>query len=74
MYKRPFGEHSKRPTKDGKLVPGVDLLGIGGKLATVLPATIPAGVSSMFEGVVKARREVVMGTHGEVFGSTELVV
>ena len=73
MYKRPFGEHRKRPTKDGKLVPGVDLLGIGGKLATVLPLTIPAGVSSMFEGVVKARREMVMGTHGEIFGDTELV-
>jgi hypothetical protein len=42
MYKRPFGEHAKRPSKDGKLVPGVDLLGIGGKLATVLPGTILA--------------------------------
>jgi len=73
MYKRPFGDHQKRPTKDGKLVPGVDMLGIGGKLATVLPGTIPAGVSAMFEGVVKARREMVMGTHGEVFGDTELV-
>ena len=73
MYKRPFGDHAKRPTKDGKLVPGVDLLGIGGKLATIVPATIPAGVSSMFEGVVKARQEMVMGTHGEVFGDTELV-
>jgi hypothetical protein len=73
MYKRPFGEHPKRPTKDGKLVPGVDLLGIGGKLATVLPATIPAGVGAMFDGVVKARGEMVKGTHGQVFDRTELV-
>ncbi len=73
MYKRPFGEHSKRPSKDGKLVPGIDLLGIGGKLATALPATIPGGVGAMFEGVVKARGEMVLGTHGQVFGETELV-
>ena len=73
MYKRQFGEHPKRPSKDGKLVPGVDLLGIGGKLATAFPATIPAGVNAMFDGVVKARGEMVLGTHGEVFDDTELV-
>ena len=73
MYKRSFGDHPKRPTKDGKLVPGIDLLGIGGKLATAFPLTIPAGVSRTFEGVVKERCEMVMGTPGEVFGDTELV-
>jgi len=73
MYKRPFGEHRKRPAKDGKLVTGIDMLGIGGRFATVMPGAIPAGVSAMFEGVVKARSGMVMGTHGEVFGDTELV-
>ena len=73
MYKRPFGQHPKRQSKDGKLVPGVDMLGIGGKFATVMPGAIPAGVTAMFESVVKARAEMVMGTHGQVFGDTELV-
>lgn len=73
MYKRPYDELPKRQSTDGKLVPGIDLLGTAGKLATAAPATIRAGVNAMFEGLVKSRGESVMGTHGRVFDDTELV-
>jgi FAD/FMN-containing dehydrogenase len=75
MYKMPFRGDIARKTRrpvDGVLVPGIDLLGISGRFATVMPSTIPRGVSRVFEGLVRSRDELAIGTHGEIFDATEL--
>ena len=75
MYKKAFrGDVARkvRRRSDGVLVPGIDLLGISGRFATVMPAAIRGGVRRVFEGLVQSRGENVVGTHGEIFDATEL--
>ena len=73
MYKRPYRDGAPRQAKAGKLVPGVDLLGIAGRLAEVAPATIPAAVGAIFDSILKAKTGPSIGTHGQVFDATELI-
>ena len=73
MYKRPYSKSAKREAKAGKLVPGVDLLGVAGRLADVAPATIPGAVAAIFDSILKAKGESSTGTHGQVFDATELI-
>ena len=55
------------------MVPGVDLLAVSGRLATLLPAAIPAGVNSMLNAMMKVNALPALGTHREIFDTTELV-
>ncbi len=73
MRKIPYQRLPRRRRVEGKLVPGIDLLGIAGRFATVVPASIPGGVSAMFDDLMKRRGQTAFGTHGEVFGDTELI-
>jgi hypothetical protein len=73
MYKQPYREFARRRAGDVTMVPGVDLLAVSGRLATVLPAAIPAGVNSMLNAMMHMHALPVLGTHREIFDTTELV-
>jgi hypothetical protein len=73
MYKQPYREFDRRWTGDVTMVPGVDLLAVSGRLATLLPAAIPTGVNSMLNAMMKANALPALGTHREIFDTTELV-
>ena len=73
MYKRPHQSVPKPGVKHSPLVPAVDLLAIAGQFADVLPASIPAGVNAMFDGMVKSRGVMALGTHGAIFPATTLI-
>jgi hypothetical protein len=73
MYKRPYREFARRRTADVTMVPGVDLLAVAGRLATLAPATIPAGVNSLLNAMMKVNALPALGTHREIFDTTELV-
>lgn len=73
MYKRPFRPVAARAGHESRLVPGADLLGIAGVLAQAAPQSIPAAADQMFRGMLKAKDRPPLGTHGQVFGATELV-
>lgn len=73
MYKQPYREFARRRASDVTMVPGVDLLAVSGRLATVLPAAIPAGVNSTLNAMMKLNALPAVGTHREIFDTTELV-
>lgn len=73
MYKR---RHHAAPVTSRtvtKLVPGADLLGIAGTIAGLVPRSIPGTVEKLFQGMLNATKRPPLGTHGQVFGPTELV-
>ena len=72
MYKQPYREFARRRTGDVTMVPGVDLLAVSGRLATLLPAAVPAGVNSLLNTMMKVNALPALGTHREVFDTTEL--
>ena len=73
MYKRPFQAVAVRRRDDSKLVPGTDLLGLAGAIARLAPHSVPQTVERIFNGMLKATDRAPRGTHGQVFGPTELV-
>ena len=73
MYKRAYRAAPSPPRGDVRLVPGADLLGLAGALAGLAPKSIPRTVERLFQGMLKAARRPPFGTHGQVFGPTELV-
>jgi hypothetical protein len=72
MYKQPYREFARRLTPDVTMVPGVDLLAVAGRLARVVPAAIPAGVNSLLNAMMKVNALPALGTHREIFDTTEL--
>jgi len=72
MYKQPYREFARPRTPDVTMVPGVDLLAVSGRLAAVVPAAIPAGVNSLLNAMMKVNALPALGTHREIFDTTEL--